>query len=437
MYINNTIIFVLSGGHRYARMYLFIKRILHDLSDVKHYKFLSTHHFLPHCMKILRITTRIALVLGLFLGIYACSHDMPEPQVSTPQTSALDFTPASKGAIETAQDWFLEASDFNNIHINWDKARTTGNWFVAPLTDTPDPFAKKDKYGYRYLVVDIKNSAEGSGRIVELIVDGQRLDADESVKLALNAVQPVLKGKPTATLNSVTAWVIIYSPAYKYEVGYVYKNGALQEERVELNGQTSRNSSGQIQNKTTLLQYITVTTCGYVNGYLSNCITETYVIDTGSGGGSDGGSGSGGGGGGGSSPGNNWGGVGGIDSPVAEDGPLDVGDHSKIMSYKYDNSTTIKVLIEWTKEPPKIEKISSTVVGLVAATTFVPFGDGTARYFPNKYSNGDDMIRFNTNFQFQAGTGATGPIANGTIFTLSGALNATTGEYRINMVKRP
>lgn len=394
-------------------------------------------------------SVKFALVMVLFGGLYGCSRESPQPQASDNQPEFTQSELSESSKIEAAQDWFIESSQLKAIGIDWDKAQIMGSWVVVPLADVADPFPKHGKYGYRYLVVQVKTNAQCAGRIVELVLDGPKLSVFQSAKTALDAVQPIIMGKAAGPLHNLSGWVILYSPAYEYEFGYVYKDGTLLPKRVQLNAdQVKKVSKDEHSNdqllregppRANLLQYITVTTCGYVvGGGTLFCSTDTYSIETGSGGsGGAGGTGGGGTGGGGGSGGSNWGGVGGTATPVAEDGALDVGDHSKWMTYKYDEITDIKVGIEWTESTHKIEKITTTTVGNTAATTFLPLGEGTATYLPGKLANGNDLIRFTTYFQFQAGTTATGPVANGPVFKVSGGLNAQTGEYTISMTKVP
>ncbi|GAB3637678.1 hypothetical protein GCM10027422_32680 [Hymenobacter arcticus] len=128
--------------------------------------------------------------------------------------------------------------------------------------------------------------------------------------MVLAAVQPIMEAKAPVPLAGLTGWVIVYSPTYHFQAGLVYKNGAVEPQQVSLKTvkvpKKTLDTKVDDTNTTNLTAQptcISVTTCGYVGPYLSNCITDVYCVE---GGGGDGGGGGGDGGG--------WGGGGGQSS---------------------------------------------------------------------------------------------------------------------------
>lgn len=358
---------------------------------------------------------KLSFLSILLLSSQACTRSTLEP------ASSLAVREDSKGLVTAAQVWFTKAAGSSPVSIDWQQAHVINRWVIAPLTNTSNPFADKQKYGHRYAIVQVPTTGSPTGRIVELVVGDSALVGEEAMRKALVVAQPVFLSTPIVHIDDFTGWLLTYSPDYDYETGLVYKEGTLQPVRIQIHrGVLTENGQTSTANRSA--ECITVSTCGYVNGYLSNCIYDTYC---GSGGGGIGGGGGGSGGGGGG-----YGGTGGTttNGPVAEDGPVTVGDRAKVITYQYDNLTQIKVAVEWTQATHKVDKVTLTTVGVTYGTTFVQVGEGIA-----SYREDTGLFRYSTYCQFQAGTTQTGPIANGTLFRVYGTLNPVTGQASIHM----
>jgi hypothetical protein len=90
--------------------------------------------------------------------------------------------------LTTTQNWFARTSQSNPVAINWQQARITDNYLVAPFANSSNPFIAKQKYGYRFLVAQVPASGVCTGRLVELVVDAHALTAEQAAKTALAAV---------------------------------------------------------------------------------------------------------------------------------------------------------------------------------------------------------------------------------------------------------
>lgn len=108
--------------------------------------------------------------LLLVTGLQACTRNTPEPV--SPSLVAGTQT-QDKAMLLTTQKWFAQASQSNPVAINWQQARITDNWLVAPFTNTSNPFAKSQKSGSRFLIAQVPANGVCTGRLVELIVDAQ------------------------------------------------------------------------------------------------------------------------------------------------------------------------------------------------------------------------------------------------------------------------
>jgi hypothetical protein len=155
----------------------------------------------------------------------------------------------------------------------------------------------------------------------------------------------------------------------------------------------------------------------------------TFCYNSGSGGGGNGG-GTGGGGGGGGGDGGTGTGLGPDGRPYAIDGPLTIGDTSKLMIYPYNATTDLVVLLEFTADTHVVDKVSVISVGTILGTTFAQVGNGIASYV-----SAHDMYNFSVTGQFSAVSPQTGPIQNLAPVTLTGTYYAATDTYRI--AKKP
>jgi hypothetical protein len=121
--------------------------------------------------------------------------------------------------------------------------------------------------------------------------------------------------KAPVPLESLTGWVLVYSAAYRFQAGLVYKNGAVQPQQVRIqpNKAATTKPSGTPTTNYVAPICVTVTVCGYAGDTPSTCQTDTYCGGTGGDDGDNGGGGYGGGDGG-SGGGGGSGGSGGNDS---------------------------------------------------------------------------------------------------------------------------
>ncbi len=224
-----------------------------------------------------------------------------------------------------------------------------------------------------------------------MVASGQ-LTQNQIADKILTATKPLFTKDAPVNVDGLSGWLALYSVTYEKQTSLVYKDGLVQKAQVslELNKPSNKvalksatNSANFIDNETVC---ITVTTCGYVNGELSNCISYQICYDTGGDGGGgdgDGGGGWGGGGGGGGSGGTEF--PTGIDSPanVQEQTPT-LGDYAVKLAISKNSYQVINVNVEIDRANHDLKKVQVTLNGIVWFTKLNQVGDGTLTgYDPN------------------------------------------------------
>ena len=100
--------------------------------------------------------------------------------------------------------------------------------------DTVNPFAEAKKYGSRFLVVRVAADSSCTGRIVELIADGQAVGAVQAARQVLAGTKPFLAGYAPGPVEGLSGSLLVYSPGYEYETGLSYAGGVLQAAKIKL-----------------------------------------------------------------------------------------------------------------------------------------------------------------------------------------------------------
>jgi uncharacterized membrane protein YgcG len=238
---------------------------------------------------------RSTLIGILLLGLQACSRDTPEP---TTYSTATELN--TNAAIVEAKNWFNQASN-NTTNINWEEARSTGQWVVAPLFNTFNPFPNSNRSAYRYFIARTGVNKNYTGNIIEIVGEEQSLTTEHAVNTILTTLERLHTRQSTSELSNFTGWIIFYSPTYTYQTSLVYKAGHLQSEQVRLQPSKPSKPSISKDNDGTMVtnlldgnySCISETHCGYAGEYQSTCITTQYCVENGSGGGSGGDTGGG------------------------------------------------------------------------------------------------------------------------------------------------
>lgn len=157
----------------------------------------------------------------------------------------------------------------------------------------------------------------------------------------------------------------------------------------------------------------------YYNLYTGEVVDEVYIgTDCGGSPGSPGGGGGGGGG-------DGTSGTGPDGNPYADDGPLTLGDHAKMMVKHYNATTDLYVLLEYTESTHQIDKVSITAQGLTLGTTFAQIGNGVASYL-----SGHDAYNFTVSGQFTTTSPWTGNVQTLAPVTISGTYYPATNTYK-------
>jgi hypothetical protein len=96
------------------------------------------------------------------------------------------------------------------------------------------------------------------------------------------------------------------------------------------------------------------------------------------------------------------------------------------------STTTIKVVLEYTKTNHTVDKVTVTSTGLTAATKFAQVGNGIAYCNPANQS-----FLYNATFQQVMSTGATGDLLAGPLFEVYGNYYPSSDKYSIEFRQIP
>ncbi len=163
--------------------------------------------------------SRLSCCLAVFiLLLAACSRlNLPEPQ-------APNATPPA-AQIMAARNWFTQIvpATAKPVVLNWVNAHLLDGWLLVPLADTISPFTAEHKHAYRYLVAKSAMKADFTGRLVEVILDGKApTTASVEQAIATATSQLLVAPRTPVPLPNITGLLLFYSPAYRYENGFVY-----------------------------------------------------------------------------------------------------------------------------------------------------------------------------------------------------------------------
>lgn len=171
-----------------------------------------------------QILTWSSYCLAVFAALLAaCSH------VSLPEPQAPAVTPPA-ALVAAARNWFAQTAPTmaKPVAINWAKAHILAGWLTIPL-------AAEHKQAYRYLVIQSTVGGAFTGRIVEIVLEG-KAPLISSVEQAVVAATKrlVITPKSPPPLPGFTGLLLVYSPAYRYENGFIYNKGVAQAQYVRL-----------------------------------------------------------------------------------------------------------------------------------------------------------------------------------------------------------